>query len=217
MIEELEKALKKTKVVYQNYLGILQPAGTRTQTSMHWIQESIEQYAEITINKKVVSWVPVQFKGRLDRYENHADIVLSDRLNPCWTRFVACKEMSHLVIDTLDESIDSFSAINTADKAKVAISQLIRLQSGAGADLEELGAPAKSEIIAIHCAIELLFPVTERKALLNAGHDKDSNSVLFSIANKYKIPKHYVERALSDGYMELIGGIAQKAHDEVFG
>ena len=52
----------------------------------------------ITTHRK--AWGNEKFMGLLLRYPEEAQILYSVNLNVCWTRFVICKEVAHLLIDT---------------------------------------------------------------------------------------------------------------------
>jgi len=125
------QALKKTKCVYQQYL--LEIPSKEDALDMDYLQRSVEVYTEHKIRIKKVDWNPVQIKGRIDRYvsasDKFAEIIVSEKLNNCWTRFVACKEMCHLIIDTEDKSIDRKFQIADAQTAKTVIDEMIAINN----------------------------------------------------------------------------------------
>ncbi len=197
------------------------PGGGGDQLDMDWLQRSVEAYAGCAISVKKVDWNPVQIKGRLDRYQldgaKTADIILSEKLNTCWTRFVGCKEMCHLIIDTKDGTIDSQYQVAAAEDAKKVIEEMIAVNNVAQV---ALSLPHLSEILARHCAVELLFPVTVRQAAVEGLEREEGvarQQIITQLAHKYKLPRHHVDQSLKPYYMEFWGGYALRAHNEVFG
>src|SRR5882724_5124774 len=55
---------------------------------------------KFTINLRPKKWDKRYVAGMLLRYDDHADIIYSMDQSTCWRRFVVCKELAHLLIDT---------------------------------------------------------------------------------------------------------------------
>jgi len=134
------------------------------------------------------SWSSEAIRGRLLRYECKAVIEYASELNPCWRRFVTCKECCHLLLDSEN--------MYTKDPVTL-INQLIGGQFSSNQEPEaEL-----SEYMAVIGAIELLFPWKYRKQL----YDKYINQKisLYKIASAFRIPSHYVEIAFGEKFRAL--------------
>src|SRR5437763_649857 len=72
--------------------------------SVHAIKQVIESKYGFEFEQfHSVYWQYEAFAGRLQRFQRGskkvARIVVSSELNFCWQRFVACKELAHLLID----------------------------------------------------------------------------------------------------------------------
>lgn len=213
---DLASAFKKIKIVEAEYKSLM-PGNFNTQLSTSWLQTAIENYSDTAITIKLVDWNPVQIKGRIDRYvdpaskQSHADIIISSKLNYCWTRFVGVKEMCHLVIDTVDTSVKS-SMASSAEHVQKLIGELISsVDSGSASKSEQYF----SEVHAYYCAIELMFPIRQRLAAAQRLIDKDPNTSIHSLAVEYRMPKHYVELSLNPNYNNIISDLVFTAEKEV--
>ena len=118
-------------------------------------------------------------------------IALQPDLNPCWHRFVLCKELFHVLIDAdeyrdmdiyghLEDVKASFPVLESAPRSTTA-----------------------AEVMAEIAALEFLFPYTERERALSAADSPD----YLEIAKKYRIPQILVEEYLAASYMENIGAM----------
>lgn len=210
---DIAKAFKKIKIVYQEYKSIVPPYNEK-EMLIGRLQSVVEKYSGCKINFKQVDWNPVQIKGRIDRYENYADIVVSSKLNYCWRRFVSVKEMCHLIIDTEDGLVDYSTAADSKEKLQKLINDLIA-PSGAGANSasDPCSDQWVSDTLAQFCAAELMFPIADRDiahGLVNEGKE-----TILSLATSYRVPARYVEMSLSPLGMNLFGSFARKAEQEL--
>lgn len=112
--------------------------------------------------------------GRLLRYNNRAEIQISDKLNNCWSRYVLAKELSHLIID---KTPDNF----TTD-ADLLVNWIV-----SGVKGSEL-AVIKSEHVAATLAAEILVPYHQSKEEL-----KNSDITSYSLAIKYQVPTRIID------------------------
>ena len=127
-------------------------------------------------------------KGFLVTTGDGYQICLLDEQNNCWKRFVLCKELFHVILDE-----ERFRNVSLIDHIEDFTAGLI--------DKDHHSCDsAQSEILAEISAMEFLFPYSDRKVLLN-----NAEQVHFmDIAERYKIPRFYVERYLSDRMMEAL-------------
>lgn len=112
--------------------------------------------------------------------------ILSD-LNNCWKRFVICKELCHVILDcpefrnlSLNEHVEDFTA-------------------GTLEPFHQACESAQAENLAEIAAMEFLFPYSERVSLVNSGEPLK----FIDIAERYKVPRYYIEKYLSERYMNI--------------
>jgi hypothetical protein len=113
--------------------------------------------------------------GMLRRYSDHAVITYKCDLNFCWTRYVVCKELAHLLIDT-------DASHYTTDP----VSLVQRLIAGLPTQLD---AELESEYAAGYGAVELLLPWCLRDHFDYLVQRGDTD---LQIAEEFKCPAIYV-------------------------
>jgi Zn-dependent peptidase ImmA (M78 family) len=115
-----------------------------------------------------------------DRYE----ICLLAGMNFCWRRFVACKELFHVILD--DERYRTTDIYNHVEEviAKFPVAVMA-------------GSAVVSEALAEIAAMEFLFPYPDRRRILTAGSPD-----YLAIAQRYKIPQALVEEYLVDSFVK---------------
>ncbi len=117
------------------------------------------------------------------------EINLHPALNPCWQRFILCKELFQVVLDGQEyRSVNLYAHLE----------QLIQIMPGDGDD-DSIYLPGVSELMAEIAAMEFLFPYSER---LKIKSQKSIN--LLDVATKYRIPQKFVAIYLSDAYMGFL-------------
>lgn len=115
--------------------------------------------------------------------------------NLCWRRMVLCKELFHVLLD--DEDSRNKSVKSLIDEATF---QCIQIPS------PQKITPSKAlqmEWLAEAAAMEFLFPYKERESVLtrlSPGEEIDYGK----IAERYKVPRFYVEQYLSERRMEFL-------------
>jgi hypothetical protein len=140
---------------------------------------------KIVISRKV--WGHRNLRGMFHRYSDRAEVSYSNGLNLCWTRFVICKEISHLVIDCKKQNF-------THDPVEL-VQQLI-----AGGPSLNKDDGLQSEHLAAVAAIELLLPWKLRgeiKAMVNNGITD------LEIALKFRVPEHVVTYLVRSKYWDV--------------
>lgn len=134
-------------------------------------------HSDSALNHFVQSFVIVKDEG----YEI---CTLSD-LNNCWKRFVLCKEIFHIILDSEEDWNSSLE------------DHLINFHGGITELESEVSGSAQAELLAEIAAMEFLFPYKERIALNKNGYVDYS-----AIAERYKIPRYFAERYLTKAYIE---------------
>ena len=166
--------------------------------SMNILTHVVQEYCGKKVNFKLVKWQSTYIKGSVKVWADRSDIVISSELNRCWTRYVACKELVHLAIDNLDGHTQNIVNLVRACCSRPMLSARWPVERD-----------VQSETLAFIAAGELLFPFAERaveRDKVLRGEQK-----YFDIASYYRIPEAYVERLLSDEWMETLG----EAHGQV--
>src|SRR5712671_3147751 len=85
-----------SKVTPQNPQAPIQIAGLLIPA----VQKRLPLNFAISLSRR--TWRNQRICGGLFRFKTRAIIVYSHDLNMCWRRFVICKELAHLIIDTDD-------------------------------------------------------------------------------------------------------------------
>lgn len=123
--------------------------------------------------------------GRFQMYGDKADILISIDENNCWSRYVAAKEMSHIIIDKTQESM-------TTDIART-ITWILKQ----GMDTN-IHASLDSEHIAAQFAAELLVPYYISKPML-----ENPDLTSYQIAAHFGVPERIIDTFRDPGYSEL--------------
>jgi hypothetical protein len=134
------------------------------------------------------SWHNHKAKSFYVQYDDKYEIVYLKDLNNCWMRFCLCKELFHILLqDSSNCSADLKSHVG--DVFTVGIESL----DSSGKKSTQV------EIAAEIAAMEYLFPYVDRKRWASS-----TNIDFMNIANKYLIPRDYVERYLHSNSMSSL-------------
>lgn len=140
------------------------------------------------------------FKANMGVYaeqKDYARIQISKGQNPCWKRFVICKEMYHTIIDATNKA----RIANTDDLLKLSnflsnsfLSQISKQQVAYD--------PYDTEVAAEIFALETLFPYELRR---NFCDDYDKGIITdHQLALRFKIPEVYIAGAMSSDYFTAV-------------
>lgn len=136
------------------------------------------------INIEAKSWRTKQLNGALFRYKDHADIIYSLDLNVCWRRFVACKELIHLLMDSKDKHF--------CTDPLALVQGLIT-----GVPVQDHQGAYDSERLAICGAMELLLPWRLRDEMdkqMAAGRSD------YDMALAFRVPEKVVNLRLKSAF-----------------
>ena len=122
-----------------------------------------------------MEYVKKHILGRFHRYNDYAEVWISKELNGCWTRYIAAKELSHLIIDNSTESMST-----DMDKTILWI-----IEDGMKQGID---SALDSENTAAHLAAELLMPYETSQPLL-----RDASVSNIDIAKRFRVPLRVVE------------------------
>lgn len=136
---------------------------------------------------------PGQIRGRLLRYKDIAYIEYNSELNTCWTRFVVCKELCHLILDSEEDYTKSPPSF---------VEELIGQITG------EPRKDLASERMAEIAALELLFPHDLRRSFMK---DFETGKYsLLDIATILRIPQQYAEICYHRRYIDYMVEVRRK-------
>jgi hypothetical protein len=157
-----------------------------TKICRTYLEKNIQVW-ELEINKDDS---PVLGSAILLKEENSYDICHVAGLNYCWQRFVTCKELFHAILD--EEKYRKMNISEHVDEVTVAFPEI---DSTPG---DSVIAEALAEI----AAMEFLFPYECREREIAA---RDGNIDCRAVAERFKVPLVFVEKYLSQPYMEALG------------
>jgi Zn-dependent peptidase ImmA (M78 family) len=123
----------------------------------------------------------------LQRYRTSAIIRLLDNLNPCWTRFVICKELAHLIMGEANGA--------RAQNMREQITMAYEIGKSARPDADLSG-----EQFAWFVAAELMLPIQDRDEFVRRMR---SNEDRMSIARSYWVPKAVIDLFSETPYGEV--------------
>jgi Zn-dependent peptidase ImmA (M78 family) len=144
------------------------------------------KYKQYDIYLKATDTPVYSVRGMVTRYENpdFANIHFSTRQSKCWQRYVICKELAHLLMDTEDAHF-------TGD-IETHIQGLVSELHGI-----DLNAALSSEYSAMLLALEILIPWKLRGIVLGM---KNSGGSDLQIAKYCLVPEKFVNIFLSKNF-----------------
>jgi len=117
-------------------------------------------------------------------------------LSAFWKRFVALKELMHILVDKDDDDLTPYGDIILE---KLVLEGHIGVISGNGDE-----PPAQSELVAEVAAIEVIYPVGLRTNDSKQIQDPDSEITMAKVGLRYEAPGPIISTALNDEYLEFI-------------
>ncbi len=121
-----------------------------------------------------------------------ARVAFASELNTCWSRFVVCKELMHLLLD------------QAHDRTPQAFDQLATLLG----PITSPHARLNSELMAMLGALEYMLPWDERPPTLPSADDS-----ALAVATQFRLPRQWVEffyrnvlnyKSISDEYNSTV-------------
>jgi Zn-dependent peptidase ImmA (M78 family) len=157
-------------------------------------KEVIEELSGYSVTMRSVSFEAKHVFARVEKYRDKtATVDVRHSLSEDWKRFVAAKELLHLIIDK-DEDMSPYGD-ETLDK-------LVR--DGHIGIISQNGdkPPAQSELIAEVAAMELLYPIQNRRGDLEDVRAERSSFAKLSL--RYGMPPNFIDTVFSDGYLQTL-------------
>ncbi len=185
--EDIKRVLKKVRVAREHLAASWPPQNACVLSVMdfHWAVQDIYQ---IEVEMLKVSFVAQHLRGKVERNKGKPSRVLvrADQ-SPEFLRFVAVKELCHLMIDEEDDW--SSEGVET-------ISGLLKeweLSKQNGTGHTDPSNPLESEMLAEIAAIEMMYPREFRAADIEKIALKQTT--LQKIALEHDVPPYAVEQA----------------------
>ena len=170
----------------------------RSIEDLHWL---CSQYLgkKVTLHDLEVAAPSSEIRGcYMANSDGSFDIFLLTDLGLNERRFVACKEMFHVILDQEQcRSMEIFKHIETTTASLNVVSQ-------DDEDEPTATSPVAWEVLAEAAAMEFMFPYEERVRILEtAGDDPD----YAEYATRYGIPQYYIESYLAEPMMSQLGDL----------
>lgn len=153
--------------------------------SIDELRDHISEMFEVEIDMKLLDVEVEAVYGFIMRYDKgkRACVYIAKNIPPRWKRLVGVKELCHVVVD-VEEDWNP----NGLDTLQRLMTWTIDM------DAEE-NLAVRSEHIAEMVALELIYPLENRREDIAAGEKTDQ------IAAKYKLPEAIVQMVVSPAYL----------------
>jgi Zn-dependent peptidase ImmA (M78 family) len=195
--DRLKVVLQKVRQIHE-HRKMMCLDGERIPVSIEDLQYVVkDMYDFAKIEKFDVAFAAEFTRGMLERYSDKtAKIYIRKDQSDDWKRYIAAKELCHLVIDEQkDFSPDGHSTIQHLIATKIPTKN----------NGNEKSNDVDSEWLAEFAAREILYPYPTRK------HDiellKSNKQTQTSLALYYQIPEYVIGVVLQENYMTGIGAV----------
>ena len=168
--------------------------------SVDAVTDYIAEHCDITIEIREVVFEATHLKGRKETYkvEGKVSVIIEIRsnLSDFWKRFVALKELMHIIVDKDEDDLTPYGDVILE---KLVLEGHIGVISGDGD-----APPAQSELVAEIAAIEVIYPIGLRRADSDAIDDELSDVTPSKLGLKYEAPGPVISTALNKEYLSFI-------------
>lgn len=165
--------------------------------SVDAVTDYIAAHCNMEIEIREVIFEATHLKGRKETYKGGKVIIeIRSNLSDFWKRFVAIKELMHILVDKDDDDLTPYGDVILE---KLVLEGHIGVLSGDGDS-----PPAQSELVAEVAAIEVIYPVVLRRADSDDIKDPESEMTMSKIGLKYEAPSPIVSTALNSDYLGFI-------------
>ena len=168
--------------------------------SVDAVTDYIAAHCGIEIEIREVVFEATHLKGRKETYKVDSAITvvieIRSNLSDFWKRFVALKELMHIIVDKDEDDLTPYGDVILE---KLVLEGHIGIISGDGDS-----PPAQSELVAEIAAIEVIYPIGLRRADSDAIEDEHSDITPSKVGLKYEAPGPIVSTALNLEYLGFI-------------
>jgi Zn-dependent peptidase ImmA (M78 family) len=172
-------------------------APDRAKLSVEDLQWCICDMYGITIAKLEVAFDGEFLRGLVERYENHARILIRASQPDEWMRFTAVKELCHIVIDQRED----WSTRGHETIQSLLLEDQLDQQENGDAQRALAAVTVQSERLAIIAATELMYPHEFRDSDLK--EIEVAKTTLRKIALYFHVPEYVIGSALHPGRIKL--------------
>ena len=165
--------------------------------SVDAVTDYIAKHCNVTIEMREVIFEATHLKGRKETYRDGTVIIeIRSNLSDFWKRFVAFKELMHILVDKDDDDLTPYGDVILE---KLVLEGHIGVLSGDGDT-----PPAQSELVAEVAAIEVIYPGALRDEDLARIQDPNSETTMSKIGLLYEAPRPVIGTALNLDYLGFI-------------
>jgi len=192
--DDLEKALNEVAYLRK---AILQysPVPTTDPYSLDEVQKGLEELTDKKIIRRVMPFgANKRLRGLCLIFQDRAEVYLDADQKDNWLRYVGMKEYAHVLMHDAENV-----TVNPGDAIEYMVFDEKRMLTQDGPPTSDVVC----ETLAKFVAIETLFPFTDRKRL-REENGVDSAFDGFKISEQYELPRHVIEFALTDMYMDIV-------------
>lgn len=188
-------AITKAKAVREEYRQYIL-GGDNNKVSIKDLTWVIGNMYDLQIEMYEVADTGNFIRGLMERYSNRVRILVREKLNLSLKRYVAVKELCHVVVDETEDWSP------TGDET---IRRMVAEYQSQPDNIQGFSVGTISETYAHFAAVEILYPFEHRaidKETLKTGETN-----LAEIAAHYEIPTFAVEQAHRDAHMRAVGSV----------
>lgn len=199
--KRIEAVYRKVKLI-KEHMQKNCLAADRIKLSVEDLQWCISDMYNLKIEKLEVAFEGTYLRGMVERYKEHARILIRAGQGEEWMRFTTTKELCHLAVDELEdwspkghETIERLLIEEHLDQSEAEKSQK-PTQARQLAD-----SKAQSEKMAEIAAIELMYPHEFRKNDMAALAEQ--KTTLKALALHFHVPEYVIGSALHPARMHI--------------
>ena len=172
--------------------------------SVDAVTDYIAEHCSVTIEIREVIFEATHLKGRKETYKlgksiyegEKVIIEIRSNLSDFWKRFVAFKELMHILVDNDDDDLTPYGDV---------ILEKLVSEGHIGVISDDGDAPpAQSELVAEVAAIEVIYPIALRQKDLVKIQDPSSDETMSKISLLYEAPRPIIDTALNFNYLVFI-------------
>lgn len=192
--------IKNAVMCAQQVLGqkcVFGQNGEMLPISVDAVTDYIAEQCGVKIEIREVIFEATHLKGRKETYADGTVIIeLRSNLSDFWKRFVALKELMHILVDKDEDDLTPYGDVILE---KLMLEGHIGVISGDGDS-----PPAQSELVAEVAAIEVIYPIGLRRADAEEIEDPETDMTMSKLGLKYEAPRPIISTALNHEYLGFI-------------
>lgn len=177
--------------------SVFDGASSRIPISVDAVTDYIKDDQNVSIEIREVKSKSSYVKGRNETFnDGRVCIDIDSGLSDSWKRFVAIKELMHILVDNDEDDLTPYG--------DHVLESLVTAQHIGGFWKPGGGQPLQSELAAEVAAIEVIYPFILRKSDADDFKNPKSGTTSSILSLKYKAPDPIISTALNDEYMGFV-------------